>query len=62
YSDNRPVPDRPLGPGGYLDEVRSGDLRAYLDRRVYVNLGELFGVGGEPAEGVVDGTFNWACL
>jgi len=36
-------------------------LRAYLDRRGYVKCGELFGVGGGPAEGVVDGTLNWAC-
>jgi hypothetical protein len=36
-------------------------LRAYLDRRGYVKCGELFGVGGGAAEGVVDGTLNWAC-
>jgi hypothetical protein len=36
-------------------------LRAYLNRRGYVNRGELFGVGGDPAEGVVDGTLDWAC-
>jgi hypothetical protein len=36
-------------------------LRAYLDRRDYVNRGELFGVGGNLAEGIVDGTLDWAC-
>jgi hypothetical protein len=37
-------------------------LRAYLDRRGYVNRGELFGVGGHRAEEVVDGTLDRTCL
>src|SRR5215212_3129569 len=40
---------------------RSKGLRAYLNGRGYVKRGEFFGVGGGPAEGVVDGTLDWAC-
>lgn len=55
------LPKLRVTPGGREAKALFPALRAYLNRRSYVNCGELFGVGGEAAEGVVDGTLDWAC-